>query len=75
MRKIIGYALLILSCLAWAAMLLIPFSPLEAKVKVAWAGGLFIFAEVAWWLAMPFLGKEIIEKFHGWWQYLKNKFQ
>ncbi|MDQ6984324.1 MAG: hypothetical protein Q9M44_06380, partial [Ghiorsea sp.] len=72
MRKIIGYGLLIVSCLA---LLFIPFFPAETTVKAAWAGGIFIFAEVTWWVAMPLLGKEIIEYFRRLWRGIKTKCQ
>ncbi len=75
MRKIVGYGLLIISCLAWTTLPLIPFFPAETTVKAAWAGGIFIFAEVTWWVAMPLLGKEIIEYLRRLWQGIKTKFQ
>ncbi len=74
MRKIIGYSLIVVSCMAWAAMVIIPFLDLETEDKVAWAGGAFIFAEVTWWAAVPILGKEIIEYSRYWWELIKNKF-
>ena len=75
MTKILGYSLLVISCLAWAALPIIPFLPLETPIKIAWAGGVFIFAEVTWWMAVPLLGKEIIELLRLWWQYVKITFQ
>ncbi len=33
----------------------------------AWLGGLFIFGEITWWLAVPLLGKEFIELIKRWW--------
>lgn len=75
MRKITGYSLLLVSCLAWAALPVIPFLPLETAEKAAWAGASFLFAEVTWWLAMPLLGKEIIEYSKRLWAGIKGKFQ
>lgn len=75
MRKIIGYGLLITSCLAWAVLPAIPFLPLETAQKAAWAGGVFVFAEVTWWLAMPLLGKEILELLQRFKQGFKDTLQ
>ena len=75
MRIIFGYGLLVISCFAWTAIVFIPFLPLESTEKVVWASGTFVFAEVTWWLAIPLLGKEIIEYFRTCWQYVKVKLQ
>ena len=69
--KILGYTLIILSCLAWALIPAIPFLDLSTTTKASWAGGLFIFAEVTWWLAMPLLGPEIMALIRQWWPKFK----
>ena len=61
MRKLLGYSLLVISCLAWAIIPVIPFLSLNVAQKASWATVIFVFAEVTWWLAMPLLGKEIID--------------
>ena len=71
MRKFIGYTLLAISCLAFALLPVIPFLDQETATKASWAGALFIFAEVCWWLAMPFLGKEVIAFCQRYWQLAK----
>lgn len=60
-RKMIGFLLLLISCIAWAALPIIPFLPYKTSVLAAWVGAVFIFAEVTWWLAIPFLGKDMIQ--------------
>jgi hypothetical protein len=67
LRKFLGYSLLLVSCLAWAALPAVPFLPLETTEKAQWGGGLFIFAEITWWTAMPLLGKEIMDLLKRWW--------
>lgn len=73
-RKALGYVLLIVSLLAWAALPVIPFLSWDATIKAAWAGGIFIFAEVTWWLAVLLLGKEIVEWFRQGWRKCKRCF-
>lgn len=72
MRKILGYCLITVSCVAWIALPAIPFLSLSTAAKVSWAGGLFIFAEVTWWLAMPLLGKEMLEWGRKIWRWAQN---
>jgi hypothetical protein len=76
-RKLIGYTLLGVSCIDWTLFVIVPFLPLETAVMAAWLGGLFIFGEITWWLAVPLLGKEFIEFIKRWWSrsmdILKNK--
>ena len=73
MRKLLGYILLAISCVAWLAVPVIPFLPLSAVEKASWVGGVIIFAEIAWWLAMPLLGKEIIAWCKNAWQWCKRR--
>jgi len=75
LRTVSGYAILGISLLAWAALPVLPFLPMEATRKAAWAGGVFIFAEVTWWLAVLLLGKEIVVWFRQQWQKLKSRFR
>ncbi len=75
LRKITGYALLAISLLAWAALPLLPFLSMEATMKAALAGGIFIFAEITWWLAVALLGKEIVQWFRLQWSRFKGLFR
>ena len=74
-RTLAGYAILGISLLAWAALPVIPFLPMEAASKAAWAGGVFIFAEITWWLAVALLGKEIVIWFRQQWDKCKAWFR
>jgi len=58
--KIIGYSLIALSGIAFFAMLLVPLFPFETKTKAILAGVLLVIMEASFWLAIPFLGKEIV---------------
>ena len=60
-RKLIGFVLLIISCIAWAVLPVLPFLPYEAEELAAFGGAVFVFAEVTWWLAIPFLGREMFD--------------
>jgi hypothetical protein len=60
-RGALSYSLLTISCIAWAALPIIPFLPFDGEQLVAWGAGVFIFAEITWWLAIPLLGKEILD--------------
>jgi hypothetical protein len=70
-RKLTGYTLLAVSCLAFGVLPIIPFLSLEGEQKLTWGGGVFVFAEVTWWLSMPLLGPEIIEFTKKWWNEIK----
>jgi hypothetical protein len=70
-RKPLGYSLLLVSCLAWAALPIIPFLPYAGAQLVAWAAVTFIFAEITWWLAVVLLGPELLGWFRGCWQKCK----
>ena len=69
-RKTLGYGLLVVSCIAWALLPIIPFIDITTTEKAAWAGGMFIFAEVTWWLAVPLLGKELLAWSRATWQWV-----
>ncbi len=73
LRKPTGYALLALSCIAWAALPVIPFLPLETDQKLAWSGAVFLFAEITWWLAMPLLGPELMTWCRQLWARLRSQ--
>ena len=74
LRKVVGYVLLGLSLLGWAALPVFPFLSWDAATKAVWAGAVFVFAEVTWWLAVLLLGKEIVQWLRLKWQLLKGVF-
>ncbi len=61
LRKITGYSLLFVSCIAYGVIPIVPFMSLEADVKTAWVAGVFIFAQITWWVAVLLLGKEFVD--------------
>lgn len=75
MRKLIGYILLGLSCLAFTVLPIIPFLDWQTSRKATWGGAVFIFAEVTWWIAMPLLGKEVLEFCQRYWALAKSWLQ
>jgi hypothetical protein len=73
-RKLLGYSLLFISCVAWTALPVIPFLPFDAERLALWATAAFIFAEITWWLAVPLLGKELLEWCRYSWSKCKELF-
>lgn len=60
-RRIIGYALLVISTVTWfGGLLAAPFLPLSAARRLAVGGTLIVIGEIAFWAAVPFLGKEMV---------------
>ena len=65
LRQIVGYGLLGVSCIAWVILPAVPFLPLDGKTRLALGGGVFLFAEITWWVAMPLLGPEVVAFIRG----------
>ena len=61
MRKIVGFTILIISCIAYGVIPVIPFLPYETEQLAMWGGAVFIFAQVTWYLGLALLGREIID--------------
>jgi len=59
----LGILLILLSGLAFAAMLLIPFLNLENKFKVMGSGAAFVAMEVFFWVGGFLLGKELFTRY------------
>lgn len=74
LRKPLGYALIIISSILFAALPVIPFLDLSAGEKASWAGTLFIAAEITWWIGVPLLGKEFLDWLARAWAYIKGLF-
>ncbi|NKB99486.1 MAG: transporter suffix domain-containing protein [Pseudomonadales bacterium] len=74
-RQWLGWVLITLSCLAWLALPVVPFLPMELTDKGVWTGGLIVFAEIAWWCAMPLLGPEIAAVIRNSWAAIKGWFK
>jgi hypothetical protein len=62
MAKKTGYAVLILSCLIWGVIFIIPFLDLGGGKKAGIITGLIIAGEITFYLGIALLGKTIYEK-------------
>jgi hypothetical protein len=47
----------------WAALSVVPFLPVTGGRKAALGVGVFVAAEVTFWLAAALLGKELFQKY------------
>jgi len=73
LRRIAGFTLLAVSCLAFAVLPVVPFLELTPVRRASIGGGLFLFAEITWWAAIPLLGKEIVDLARNWWARLRER--
>ena len=48
MARMLGDSLLLLSCIAWGLLLLVPLSSVSTEQKLASGAGLYIFGQVTW---------------------------
>jgi len=62
MRKTLGYVMLVVACLAWVAILLLPFMGLSLATAATFTTGLIITGEVAFFAGIALLGKEAWKK-------------
>jgi hypothetical protein len=63
---VIGYTLLGIHIVMWYPALAVPFLPIPVKVRAALAGGMFAVGEIAFWVCLPFLGREFASKYRRW---------
>jgi hypothetical protein len=62
MRKLLGYVLLVLSCVAWGVIPTLPFFDISVGEAAAATTGLIILGEASFFLGILFLGREVWEK-------------
>jgi hypothetical protein len=62
MRKLLGYVLLVLSCVAWGVIPKLPFFDITVGQAAAATTGLIILGEASFFLAVLLLGREVWEK-------------
>jgi hypothetical protein len=55
--------LLVVSCALYAAIPVVPFLPLTTAQKIGLSSGLVVVAEVIFWVAALFVGKEAISRY------------
>ncbi|WP_316571519.1 transporter suffix domain-containing protein [Neobacillus sp. YIM B06451] len=59
----LGVVLIIVSCIFYAAILLVPLSSFSTGTKVAVTGGLVIAGEATFWIGGIILGKEAVTRY------------
>lgn len=67
-RLLLGYLLIVLSCIAWAVLPMLPFLPASNQQLLAWAGVVFVIAELTWWVAILLFGPEMIDLAKRYWR-------
>ncbi|MFX4261550.1 transporter suffix domain-containing protein [Pelotomaculum propionicicum] len=63
--KKIGLLLVILSCVLYAGLILVPFTPYTTGTKAAISSALVVSGEASFWLGALILGKEIVTKYRS----------
>ncbi len=64
-RRRLGFLLVILSCLLYGSLILVPMTPFSAKGKVALSSLLVISGEASFWIGGLILGREAIARWRG----------
>jgi hypothetical protein len=64
-KRRLGFFLVILSCLLYGCLLLVPMTPFSAKGKVALSSMLVISGEASFWIGGLILGREAIGRWRG----------
>ncbi|MGX9136398.1 transporter suffix domain-containing protein [Rummeliibacillus sp. JY-2-4R] len=68
MKNKLGWLFIIISCLCYLLILIIPFLPFSIGLKTASITASIVLAEIFFWVGAIFVGKEVIRKFRS---YLK----
>lgn len=63
--KKIGIFLVVISCVLYGGLLLVPFIPYNTGAKAAISTALVISGEASFWLGALILGKEIVKKYRN----------
>lgn len=71
-RLWLGYLLIVLSCVAWAVLPVLPFLPISHQQLIVWAAAAFFFAELTWWSAVLLLGPEMIDLAKRYWRVMRQ---
>lgn len=62
MRKILGWGMIVVSCLSWGATLILPFLGISLATAATFTTGLIITGELTFFLGIALLGKEAWKK-------------
>lgn len=60
MRQKAGWTIIVISCVIWTALLLVPFLSIGSDDKLRWGGALFLAGEITWYGGLSLLGPELI---------------
>lgn len=63
--RILGWTILAVSAVLWAAVVVVPFLPLSGVQKIWAAGALAVAGEVAFWIAAVVLGREAVRRYRS----------
>lgn len=75
----LGLVLIVVSCLLWAAIFVIPFLPFTLTNKATIITSLVIISEVIFWLGILLAGKELAHRYRRqlnpieWWRRITRK--
>jgi hypothetical protein len=64
-KRRLGFFLVILSCLLYGCLLLVPMTPFSTKGKVALSSLLVISGEASFWIGGLILGREAIRRWRS----------
>ena len=71
--KIIGYIILIISCISWGLIAIIPFLGFSKKEIAGLITILIIVGEITFYLSIIILGKNILNRIKGFFMFWKKK--
>lgn len=63
--RILGWTILAVSAVLWAAVVVVPFLPLSGVQKIWAAGALAVAGEVAFWISAVVLGREAVRRYRS----------
>jgi hypothetical protein len=72
-QKIIGFSILILSCILWGLILVIPFLHFSGSETAGLLAALIIAGEITFYLSILLLGKSIITKIKSYLTFWKRE--
>lgn len=71
--KIVGYIILIISCISWGLIAVIPFLGFSKKEIAGLITLLIIIGEITFYLSIIILGKSILDKIKGLFMFWRKK--
>jgi hypothetical protein len=71
--KVTGYVILLVSCILFILIPVVPFTGLPVSKIAAITAGLFIAGEILFYLGLFILGRSFLEKIKGWLKFRKLK--